>query len=98
MSGLVCARTLLDHGFKVSVFEKGRGPGGRMSTRRTEDELQFDHGAQYFTVRDRLFRRYVESWQHDGIVAPWRGRIVVLSEGYLDPLPPDPAAGARSAS
>ena len=69
ISGLMCARTLLDHGIDVTVFEKGRGVGGRMATRRTDDGLQFDHGAQYFTVRDERFERYVDSWLQDGIVA-----------------------------
>ncbi len=53
ISGLMCARTLADHGCDVSVFEKSRGVSGRMSTRRVDDSLSFDHGAQYFTARDR---------------------------------------------
>jgi len=34
MSGLACADALLEVGHEVSLFDKGRGPGGRMSTRR----------------------------------------------------------------
>jgi photolyase PhrII len=85
MSGLICARTLLDHGIAVSVFEKSRGVGGRMATRRTAGGPRFDHGAQYFTVRDIRFERYVESWIRDGIVAPWEGRIVTLTNGHVEP-------------
>ena len=81
LSGLMCARTLADHGFSVTVFEKSRGAGGRMSTRRAADDLRFDHGAQYFTARDDRFRRYVDSWVHDDLVARWEGRIVVLEDG-----------------
>ncbi|MEO0815401.1 MAG: FAD-dependent oxidoreductase, partial [Myxococcota bacterium] len=51
MAGMSCARTLADHGVPVTVFDKGRGPGGRMSTRRAEPHV-FDHGAQYFVARD----------------------------------------------
>ncbi len=83
MAGLMCARTLQDHGVNVTVFEKSRGPGGRMSTRRTEEDLHFDHGAQYFTARDARFQRYVDSWQHDGLVEPWEGQIVVLQDGQV---------------
>ena len=79
LSGLTCARTLADHGHRVRVVEKGRGPGGRMSTRRAEHRA-FDHGAQYFTVRDRRFERWVEAWRQDGLVAPWDGKIVVLDD------------------
>lgn len=81
LSGLICARSLLDHGVDVFVFEKSRGVGGRMATRRTTEGPRFDHGAQYFTVRDERFERYVKSWTQDGIVAPWHGRICSLVDG-----------------
>ena len=71
MSGLVAARTLADHGLDVKVFDKGRGVGGRMSTRRVDGQPCFDHGAQYFTARDSRFQRYVESWLEQGLVARW---------------------------
>lgn len=83
ISGLICARTLADHGIAVTVFEKSRGAGGRMSTRRTEDDLRFDHGAQYFTARDPRFKRLVNSWQQEGIVSQWQGRIVSIKEGEV---------------
>lgn len=84
ISGLMCARTLHDHGIDVRVFEKSRGVGGRMATRRTAEGPRFDHGAQYFTVRDERFERYVKSWVQDGIVAPWEGRIGTLTRGRLE--------------
>ena len=43
VAGLVCARELAAQGAQVTVFEKSRGPGGRLSTRRA-GELRFDHG------------------------------------------------------
>ena len=85
ISGLICARTLADHGVTVTVFEKSRGVAGRMATRRTEDGLAFDHGAQYFTVSDESFGRHVRSWQEDGLVETWNGMIRVLREGRIDP-------------
>jgi renalase len=45
MAGLVAARTLADRGAAVTVFDKGRGVGGRMATRRTAEGWTFDHGA-----------------------------------------------------
>lgn len=46
--------------------------------------MQFDHGAQYFTVRDELFAASVRRWQAQGVVAPWEGRIGVLEDGRLE--------------
>jgi hypothetical protein len=78
ISGLTCARTLADHGLPVTVFEKSRGVGGRMATRRSDNGAAFDHGAQYFTVRDERFQNGVDSWQRAGLVQRWTGRIVSL--------------------
>ena len=54
MAGITAARTLVQAGHSVSVFEKSRAAGGRMATRDTPFG-GFDHGAQYFTVRDERF-------------------------------------------
>lgn len=82
VSGLACARELRRHRLRIHVFEKSRGPGGRISTRRT-DRFQFDHGAQYFTVRDWGFGRAVADWTAAGAVAAWRGRIRVVERGEI---------------
>ena len=77
LAGLSCARTLVDHDVDVTVFDKGRGVGGRLATRRIGAHT-FDLGAQYFTVRDERFQRWVRAWVEDGACAPWRGRIVAV--------------------
>jgi predicted NAD/FAD-dependent oxidoreductase len=74
IAGLACAQGLSRRGHEVVLYDKGRGPGGRMSTRRFDTpagEARFDHGAQYFTVRDDGFRAQVSSWTAGGVVARW---------------------------
>ncbi len=74
MAGLSCARHLHHAGITVSVFDKGRGPGGRMASRRIdtpEGPASFDFGAQYFTVRDADFAEQVQDWLAHGVAAPW---------------------------
>jgi hypothetical protein len=71
MAGASAARALDAAGFHVAVFDKGRGVGGRMATRRLDGGLTFDHGAQYFTAHDPGFARVVQSWTEAGIAAPW---------------------------
>ncbi len=94
ISGLVAAHSLRACGLEATVFDKARGPGGRTSTRRhdrplslgtTEMPFSFDHGAQYFTARDPRFRRYVDSWIEDGVVARWDGRIATVEHGQVEP-------------
>ena len=78
LAGLSCAQALLQAGHTVHVFDKARGPSGRMSTRRAEDNngpWQCDHGAQYFTARDPAFRAEVARWQQAGVAALWNARL-----------------------
>lgn len=70
VSGLLLARQLQEAGRKVLVLEKGRGFGGRMSTRRA-GEARYDHGAQYFTVRDQRFQRWVDRMVEAKVVREW---------------------------
>jgi len=90
VAGATCARTLADHGLNVEVYDKGRGAGGRLSTRRAEsgeDEIvRFDHGAPSFEVEDERFRRYLEAWREQGIVARWTGRFVELAGPDAEPV------------
>jgi len=54
MAGITCARTLVQAGHRVTVFEKNADTSGRMATRDSAFG-SFDHGTQYFTVRDPRF-------------------------------------------
>ena len=77
LSGLVCAHVLGDVA-KVRLFEKSRGCGGRMSTRRHE-AFQFDHGAQFFTAKSKSFESFLQPYIAAGVVARWDARFVEIS-------------------
>ncbi|HAV14181.1 MAG TPA: NAD/FAD-dependent oxidoreductase [Opitutae bacterium] len=70
ISGLLCASELSRAGREVVVLDKGRGLGGRMATRRMAG-ARIDHGAQFFTVRDARFQKYVDEWLDAGIIREW---------------------------
>lgn len=90
LAGLACARTLHDCGLAVTLFDRGRAPGGRLATRRRDGQV-FDHGAQYFTTRDERFARVTGGWASDGVVARWAGRLVARdARGVLTPLSDEP--------
>ncbi|MES3082096.1 NAD(P)/FAD-dependent oxidoreductase [Sphingomonas faeni] len=74
IAGLSCAARLQQDGCAVTLFDKGRGAGGRMATRRIDTpmgEVAFDHGAQYLTMRDPAFRAAMHAWEAAGVVARW---------------------------
>lgn len=76
VSGLLAANKLQEAGWRVTVLDKGRGVGGRMSTRRFGGG-SFDHGAQFFTARSDEFKQMVEGWQKAGAAREW-------SRGFAD--------------
>ena len=92
LAGLSCAQALLQAGHTVHVFDKARGPSGRMSTRRAEDDngpWQCDHGAQYFTARDPAFRAEVARWQQAGVAALWDARLASFDgNAWTTPVTP----------
>jgi hypothetical protein len=58
LAGISAARTLMAQGHAVTIFDKGRSPGGRLATRRIDADgrkLQFDHGAQYLRAEGASF-------------------------------------------
>ena len=95
MAGATVARALLDEGMEVHVFDKSRGPGGRLATRRSTwvdaqgqaRTVAFDHGAPWFCARDTEFLQAVAQAVQVGVVTTWRPRYA--SQG----VPPDAGNG-----
>lgn len=71
LSGLACAQQLLAAGLPTCVFDKARGPGGRLASRRRQD-LTFDLGAQQLVAQDTDFQQQLASWQQQGWIQPWK--------------------------
>ena len=86
VAGLSCARVLDDAGFLVRIGDKGRGPGGRCSSRRSPAG-RFDHGAASFTVEHPSFQVAVDRWCEAGVAAPWAARLLKGGEAYEPEAP-----------
>ena len=70
VAGLSAARILTQKGYQVTVLDKGRGVGGRMST-RTIENAKVDHGAQYFSVKTPEFQAFISELQSENIASEW---------------------------
>jgi len=79
IAGVACARTLLQAGHHVTVFERETVPGGRMASVSTPFG-RFDSGAQYFTVRDPRFARALETAPR--ICKPWSANLVRVLDAH----------------
>lgn len=82
ISGVCAANLLVEQGFLVDVFEKSRGLGGRLTTKRL-NWAHIDIGAQYFTARDPRFIKQVESWQSQQAAAVWNFQPHSLKGDHL---------------
>lgn len=76
IAGLTVAREL-SGAHRVTVFEKSRGFGGRIATRRSGD-FQFDHGAQFISAQTQAFRNFLDKLQNEAVVANWPAAFVEL--------------------
>jgi hypothetical protein len=71
LAGLACARTLADHGVEVTLFDKGRRPGGRTAAKRLGDGHYADHGAPCLDLDDARLAPWVKAWRQCGLLEPW---------------------------
>lgn len=78
IAGLACARTLAQAGHQVTLLDRNASPGGRMASCDTAFG-SFDHGMQYFTVRDPRFEKALAT--APGLLRPWSANAVRV----LDP-------------
>lgn len=79
MAGIACARTLMQAGWRVTVFETASQVGGRMAVCDSPFG-SFDSGAQYFTVRDARFEQALTQTA-PGLARRWSANAVrVLDE------------------
>jgi renalase len=77
MSGLTLANNLSKTN-KIDIFDKSRGIGGRMATRRNDD-YHFDHGAQYFTTKTKEFSDFCQNMMTNDIIDIWSAKYVEIN-------------------
>jgi predicted NAD/FAD-dependent oxidoreductase len=82
IAGLTVAHKLPHHSWQIDIFDKGRGVGGRMSSRRT-DWGYLDHGCQYLTVKDTLWANFLQTYEE--IISLWQGKFVRWQDGVFIP-------------
>jgi predicted NAD/FAD-dependent oxidoreductase len=77
---LVAQLRQLGHGGPISLWETGRGPGGRASTRRSRHDaaLRIDHGAPLLNITGATDPLLLQPLLAGGWIEPWPGVIAQL--------------------
>jgi renalase len=95
IAGATVAHALALAGHQVHVFDKARGPGGRLATRRVEwvdrqehaATTRLDHGALGITASSPAFQAFVDLALSAGWLAEWKPRLspgsLPLEEGAM---------------
>lgn len=84
LAGLTLACEARKSGLEVTLFEKSRGPGGRLSSKRVEGGQTVDMGAQFFTIRNPQFRDFLESALGDAHYGVWHAKLLYESAPGVD--------------
>jgi renalase len=85
VAGLTCARKLQQAGRQVVVFDKSRGLGGRLATRRLAG-THADHGVCYLQPKGAAFGQLIDELVNEQILRVWTNGIHRLSgDGVLQP-------------
>ena len=74
-AGIICAKTLKAYGLDPVIFEKSRGLGGRLATRRMDGGIAFDHGAQYVTMRTTSFKQVIHAAAEADAAKSWQPKF-----------------------
>ena len=75
IAGASCAGTLAAAGWEVDVFEKARGAGGRLSTKRIEQGWA-TLGSPFISAKRDPFRSQLRDWVRQGWLEPVRSGIL----------------------
>ena len=70
IAGLAAAKHFHSKNFNITVLDKGKYPGGRISTRKNK-EFIFNHGAQFFTAKSKEFKKICQLGVKDNVLINW---------------------------
>ncbi len=75
IAGLTAASRLFAADCKVAVFEKARGTGGRLSSKRVAynnaEAMAFDLGCVSIKAQGNAFTEQLARWHDAGVILPW---------------------------
>ena len=70
IAGLAAAKHFHSKNFNITVLDKGKYPGGRISTRKNK-EFIFNHGAQFFTAKSKEFKKICQLGVKCNVLINW---------------------------
>ena len=72
LSGSTIAN-LLSKKYSVEIIDKANGVGGRSSNKKLNKNISFDHGLQYYSPKNREFKKDLEKLLKKKNLKVWKG-------------------------
>ncbi|MDF1764503.1 MAG: FAD-dependent oxidoreductase [Oleibacter sp.] len=88
MAGLTALQQLKEAGHHVTLFDKSRGSGGRMSAKMV-GAASWDMGAQFMRAHTPEFQQQLQQWQSQGWVSPWSMTPMLINKDGAQSSPDD---------
>ena len=70
----------LNKKYKLLLYDKAKGAGGRSSFKRYKGNIGFDHGLQYLSPRSKEFKSFTNSLIKKRVIKHWKGNHKFLNE------------------
>ena len=70
----------LNKKYKLCLYDKAKGVGGRSSFKRYKGKIGFDHGLQYLSPRSKEFKSFTNGLIKKKIIKYWKGNHKFLNE------------------
>ena len=87
LAGISAARALIAHGHAVTIFDQGRGPGGRLATRRIEAEGRKPHWRFVLpNFKDDPFHTIRTEARWDDLVRGPQGALLLMEAELIEPF------------
>jgi predicted NAD/FAD-dependent oxidoreductase len=67
---------------EIVVFEKSDKLGGRVATHHVNG-FSFDHGAQFFTAKSKVFQEFAKALEAEQVIMQWDARFVEVAGGEI---------------
>lgn len=92
IAGLTAANRLASAGHEVTVFEKSKGFGGRLSTRYAQGDraITLDHGAPYLSAKGPEFKSFIDKFVKLGMLKVWTNKFMYEDADMLTEVSANP--------
>ncbi|MEK9766982.1 MAG: FAD-dependent oxidoreductase, partial [Thalassolituus sp.] len=86
VAGLTALQALREQGHEITVFDKSRGSGGRLSSKKVGDS-SWDMGAQFLRAHTPQFAAQLKIWEQQGWISEWQVTPWLISAEEQGPSP-----------